>query len=321
MMNPVGPRFTGTVRLAALQIGSRAATTDTLAAILARRDELKTAAPDLLVLPEAVLGGYPKGADFGVRLGYRTPGGREAFRRYWEQAIEPDGPEVAALGELAADLGTTLVVGAILRDGATLYCCALHIAPDGRLAGVRRKLMPTAAERLVWGQGGPQDVRTFDSPPGRIAPVICWENHMPLLRAAMHARGVTIWAAPTVDERPQWEASMRHIAHESRCFLVSACQWLPPAQTALGDAITLVDRPADAPLIGGGSMIISPMGDVLAGPLRGGEGLITASVDLADIVRARFDFDPAGHYARPDIFRLDVQGLDISGVDGRAPPR
>ncbi|WP_303782744.1 carbon-nitrogen hydrolase family protein [Sandarakinorhabdus limnophila] len=297
---------TGTARLAALQIGSRTTTAEALAALMARRDELKAANPDLLVLPEALLGGYPKGADFGVRLGYRTPAGRDAFRRYWEQAIEIDGQEVAALGELAADLGCTMVVGAIVRAGATLHCSALHFTPDGRLAGHRSKLMPTAAERLIWGQGGPDDVRVFDSPIGRIAPVICWENFMPLFRAALYGQGVTIWAAPTVDDRPQWEVAMRHIAHEGRCFLVSACQWLGPTQTVLGEPITLIDRAADVPIIGGGSIIVSPMGEVLAGPLRGGEGLLVAEVDLADIVRARFDFDAAGHYARPDIFRLDV---------------
>lgn len=298
--------FSGTARLAALQMGSRATTAETLAALLARRDELKAARPDLLVLPEALLGGYPKGADFGVRLGYRTPPGREAFRRYWEQAIDIDGPEVAALGEMAAALNCTIISGAIIRQGATLMCAALHFAPDGTLAGYRRKLMPTAAERLVWGQGGPQDVRSFDSPVGRIGAVICWENFMPHFRAALYEQGVTIWAAPTVDERPQWEVAMRHIAHEGRCFLVSACQWLPPTHSALGEPITLVDRPADAPLIAGGSLIVSPMGEVLAGPLRGGEGLLLAEVDLADVVRARFDFDAAGHYARPDIFTLDV---------------
>ena len=299
---------TGTARLAALQIGSRATTAETIDALLARRSELIDARPDLLVLPEALLGGYPKGADFGVRLGYRTPPGRDAFRRYWEQAVELDGPEVAAVGEMAAAVGTTIIAGAIVREGATLQCAALHFSPDGQFAGHRRKLMPTAAERLIWGQGGAADVRSFDSPVGRIAAPICWENYMPLLRAALYAQGVTLWAAPTVDERPQWEITMRHIAVESRCFLVSACQWTPPATTALGDAITLRDRPDDAPMIAGGSLIVSPLGEVLAGPLRGGEGLIVAEVDLADVVRARFDFDAAGHYARADIFQLDVAG-------------
>ncbi|MEI6485269.1 MAG: carbon-nitrogen hydrolase family protein [Sphingomonadales bacterium] len=297
---------TGTARLAALQLGSRATTAETLAALLERRDELIAAKPDLLVLPEALLGGYPKGTDFGVRLGYRTPAGRDAFKRYWEQAIEPDGPEIASLSELAAAIGCTMVVGAIVRQGATLYCCALHFAPDGSFAGMRRKLMPTAAERLVWGQGGAEDVISFASPVGRIAPVICWENFMAPLRLALYGQGVTIWAAPTVDERPQWEVAMRHIAHEGRCFVVSACQYVPGTETALGDPITLRDRPVDAPIIAGGSLIVSPMGEVLAGPLRGGEGLLIVDVDLADIVRARFDFDASGHYARPDMFRLDV---------------
>lgn len=297
---------TGPARLAALQIGSRATTAETIEALLARRDELIAARPDLLVLPEALLGGYPKGADFGVRLGYRTPAGRDAFGRYWEQAVELDGPEVAALAALAGSIGCTMIAGAIVREGATLQCAALHFTPDGALAGHRRKLMPTAAERLVWGQGGAGDVRSFDSPVGRIGAVICWENFMPAFRAALYGQGVTIWAAPTVDDRPQWEVAMRHIAHEGRCFLVSACQWLPPSQMALGEPITLIDRALDAPLIAGGSSIVSPMGEVLAGPLRGGEGLLVAEVDLADVVRARFDFDAAGHYARHDIFRLDV---------------
>ena len=303
----------GIARLAALQIGSRDTTAETLDALLARRGELADARPDLLVLPEALLGGYPKGADFGVRLGYRTPAGREAFHRYWQQAIDIDGREVAVLGELAQGLGATLICGAILREGATLMCAALHVGPDGRLAGYRRKLMPTAAERLVWGQGGPLDVAHLESPVGRIGAAICWENYMPLLRAALYAQGVTIWAAPTVDERPQWEITMRHIALESRCFLVSACQWLGPATTALGDPVTLRDRPVEAPMVAGGSMIVSPLGEVLAGPLRGGEGLVCAEVDLADVVRARFDFDAAGHYARPDIFRLNVKGVDGAG--------
>ena len=297
---------TGTARLAALQIGSRDTTAGTLDALLARQGELADARPDLLVLPEALLGGYPKGADFGVRLGYRTPAGRDAFRRYWEQAVDLDGPEVAALAALAGSIGCALITGAIIREGATLHCAALHFTPDGQFAGHRRKLMPTAAERLVWGQGGAADVCSFASPVGRIGAAICWENYMPLFRAALYAQGVTIWAAPTVDERPAWEATMRHVALESRCFLVSACQWQPPSPTALGEAITLPDRPADAPLIAGGSLIVSPLGEVLAGPLRGDEGLLVAEVDLADVVRARFDFDAAGHYARPDIFRLDV---------------
>jgi nitrilase len=294
-------------RLGALQLGADpSGTAATLATILSYRDAIAVARLDLLVLPEAVLGGYPKGSDFGVRLGYRTPAGREAFRRYWEQAIAIDGPEVAALCELARDCGTAMVVGAIERAGATLYCVALFIDAAGNFIGRHRKLMPTAAERLVWGQGDGSTLTVMDTAAGKAGSAICWENYMPLLRTAMYAKGVDIWCAPTVDERDIWHASMRHIACESRCFLVTACQYQPAATEAQGAPITLRDRPEDQAMIRGGSCIISPYGDVLAGPLYGAEGLLTAEIDRSEIIRARFDLDATGHYARPDVFTLTV---------------
>lgn len=294
-------------RLGALQLGADpAGTAATLATILSYRDAIATARLDLLVLPEAVLGGYPKGSDFGVRLGYRTAPGREAFRRYWEQAITLDGPEITALCDLARDCGTALVVGAIERAGATLYCVALFIDAAGNFIGRHRKLMPTAAERLVWGQGDGSTLTVMDTAAGKVGSAICWENYMPLLRTAMYAKGIDIWCAPTVDERDIWHASMRHIACESRCFLVTACQYQPPATEAQGAPITLRDRPEDQAMIRGGSCIISPYGDVLAGPLYGAEGLLTTEIDRAEIIRARFDLDATGHYARPDVFTLTV---------------
>lgn len=294
-------------RLGALQLGADpAGTAATLATILSYRDAIAAARLDLLVLPEAVLGGYPKGSDFGVRLGYRTAPGREAFRRYWEQAITMDGPEVTALCDLARDCGTALVVGAIERAGATLYCVALFIDATGTFIGRHRKLMPTAAERLVWGQGDGSTLTVMDTAAGKVGSAICWENYMPLLRTAMYAKGIDIWCAPTVDERDIWHASMRHIACESRCFLVTACQYQPPATEAQGAPITLRDRAEDEAMIRGGSCIISPYGDVLAGPLYGAEGLLTAEIDRAEIIRARFDLDATGHYARPDVFTLTV---------------
>lgn len=296
-----------TARLGALQIGSDpAGTAATLATILGYRDAIAGARLDLLVLPEAVLGGYPKGSDFGVRLGYRTPAGREAFERYWQQAITMDGPEVAALCDLARDCGTALVVGAIERAGATLYCVAIFIDASGAFIGRHRKLMPTAAERLVWGQGDGSTLTMMDTAAGKVGSAICWENYMPLLRTAMYAKGIDIWCAPTVDERDIWHATMRHIACESRCFLVSACQFQPPTTTALDAPITMRDRPESQAMIRGGSCIISPYGDVIAGPLYGEAGLVTAEIDPSEIIRARFDLDVTGHYARPDVFKLTV---------------
>lgn len=290
--------------VAALQIGSTPeGKARTLEQILAFESDIAASGASLVVMPEALLGGYPKGEIFGTRLGYRLPEGREAFARYYDNAIDVPGPETEALAGLSQRTGASLVVGVIERGGNTLYCTALFFEPGIGLAARHRKLMPTGTERLIWGQGDGSTLPVIDAAAGRIGGAICWENHMPLLRTAMYAKGVEIWCAPTVDERDIWQCSMRHIAHEGRCFVVSACQ-VQPSPADLG-----VDVPgwdAGRPLINGGSVIVGPLGDVLAGPLRGGTGLLTARIDTADLVRARYDFDVVGHYSRPDIFSLTV---------------
>lgn len=290
--------------VAALQIGSAPeGKARTLEQILAFESDIAASGASLVVMPEALLGGYPKGEIFGTRLGYRLPEGREAFARYYDNAIDVPGPETEALAGLSQRTGASLVVGVIERGGNTLSCTALFFEPGIGLAARHRKLMPTGTERLIWGQGDGSTLPVIDAAAGRIGGAICWENHMPLLRTAMYAKGVEIWCAPTVDERDIWQCSMRHIAHEGRCFVVSACQ-VQPSPADLG-----VDVPgwdAGRPLINGGSVIVGPLGDVLAGPLRGGTGLLTARIDTADLVRARYDFDVVGHYSRPDIFSLTV---------------
>ena len=292
-----------TARLGALQIGSAVeGTAATIEKLVSRRAELADAQLDLLVLPEALLGGYPKGADFSTRIGYRLPEGRDAYLAYWQQAVDSDGPEVAAILELARSLSTAIVVGVVERAGTSLYCTALFVSETGILTGRHRKLMPTAAERIVWAQGDAIEATTMQTRAGTVGAAICWENYMPRYRAALYDRGIDVWCAPTVDEREIWRVSMRHIAYEARSFVVSACQWQPPATQALGAPITLRDRLEDAPMIAGGSLIVSPMGDVLAGPATGGEELVVAEVDLNDVVRARFDMDQAGHYSRSDLF-------------------
>jgi nitrilase len=300
------------VTVAALQIGSDpAGTAATLDAILAFEPAIAASGARVVVLPEAILGGYPKGEAFGTRLGYRTDAGRDAFARYFAQAVDLDGPEVAALAGLAARTGAFLVVGVIERAGSTLYCTAIFLDPERGLVAKHRKLMPTGTERLVWGQGDGSTLPVIDTPAGRAGAAICWENYMPLFRTAMYAKGVTLWCAPTVDERDVWRSAMRHIAHEGRCFAISACQILP-SPAALGTEVE--GWPADRPLIRGGSMIVGPLGDVLAGPLEGEIGLVTAEIDPEDIVRARYDLDPVGHYARPDLFRLLVDESERTSV-------
>jgi len=258
----------------------------------------------LALFPEAFLPGYPRGITFGTVVGDRTAEGREHFRRYFDASVDVPGPAVDRLVGIAADSGLYLVIGVVERDGGTLYCTVLFFSPEGYL-GKHRKLMPTAAERLVWGFGDGSTLPVFDTPLGRIGAVICWENYMPLLRTAMYAKGVQLYCAPTADGRETWLSTMRHVALEGRCFVLSSNQFtrledLPPdIPNALAEA-------PDAVLSSGGSCIVSPLGEVLAGPARDGEQILFADIDLADVARGKFDLDVVGHYARPDVFRLLV---------------
>ncbi|ERK17618.1 Plant-induced nitrilase, hydrolyses beta-cyano-L-alanine [Pantoea sp. AS-PWVM4] len=290
--------------VAVLQIGSAPeGKAQTLEKILSYEQQITASQARLVVMPEALLGGYPKGETFGTQLGYRLPQGRETWAEYFANAIDVPGKETEALAALAQRTQAALVIGVIEREGSTLYCSALFFEPEHGLVAKHRKLMPTGTERLIWGQGDGSTLPVVDTQAGRIGAAICWENHMPLLRTAMYAKGVEIWCAPTVDERDVWQASMRHIAHEGRCFVLSACQ-LQPSPAELGIEIPGWD--SQRPLIQGGSVIIGPLGDVLAGPLRGSEGLLTAQIDTDELIRARYDFDVVGHYARPDVFSLAV---------------
>jgi nitrilase len=259
----------------------------------------------LVVFPEAFLGGYPKGLSFGAHVGSRTDEGREEFRRYYEAAVEERSEEVAQLSKITAEHGVELVIGLVERDAGTLYCSVFFFGPDGRLQGKHRKLMPTGLERLIWGQGDGSTMPVIQIADGVIGAAICWENYMPLFRTAMYAKGVSLWCAPTVDDRESWQATMQHIAIEGRCFVLSACQYLLRSDCP-ADYRPVQGNEPETVLIKGGSVIVSPMGKVLAGPLRDGEGILTAELDLGEVARGKFDLDTVGHYARPDVFTLSV---------------
>jgi nitrilase len=259
----------------------------------------------LVVFPEAFIGGYPKGMQFGTSLGIRTPEGREWFGRYFAGAIDVPGPETQRIGGVARDHGLHLVVGVIERSGGTLYCTILFFDPVGQLLGRHRKLMPTALERIVWGQGDGSTLPVLDTPLGKLGAVICWENYMPLMRAAMYAKGIELYCAPTVDDRDSWAASVRHIACEGRCFVLSACQFLRRRDCPTDYPNTVGNEPEQI-LIRGGSCIVGPLGQLLAGPCYGEETILSAQIDPAEIARGKFDLDVSGHYARPDVFQLRV---------------
>lgn len=259
----------------------------------------------LIVFPEALIGGYPKGASFGAPIGMRKPEGRAAFARYHAAAIDLDGPEVTVLAEACAETGAFAVVGVIERDGATVYCTALYFDGDKGLVGKHRKLMPTAAERLIWGFGDGSTMPVFQTELGTIGAVICWENYMPALRMYMYHQGVSLYCAPTADDRDTWLPTMQHIAQEGRTFVLTSCQHItrvaygPDHESALGDDPETV-------MMRGGSAIIGPLGKVLAGPDFSGETILYAQIDPSEVVKAKYDFDVTGHYARPDVFQLTV---------------
>jgi len=203
------------------------------------------------------------------------------------------------LAELARRLGLHIVIGVVERDGGTLYCSSLLFTPEGGLVAKHRKLMPTASERLIWGMGDSSTMQVVETEIGRIGMAICWENYMPLYRQHLYEQGVQLWCAPTVDAREMWHTSMRHIAYEGRCFVLSACQRL-----------TWEDWPEDlrdaGGVIDGRSFVVSPQGDVLAGPLEE-MGLLVAEIDMDEIARGKFDLDVAGHYSRPDVFAFGLK--------------
>jgi nitrilase len=267
--------------------------------------EAAAAGARLAVFPEAFIGGYPKGASFGTPVGLRKPQGRVDFQRYHGAAIDLDGPEVALLAEAAAETGLFVVIGVIERDGGTLYCTALFLDGADGLVARHRKLMPTGAERLIWGFGDGSTMPVLDTPLGKVGAVICWENYMPAMRMAMYAKGISIWCAPTADDRDGWLASMRHIALEGRTFVLSACQHITRAAYPDDYDCALGNDP-ETVLMRGGSCIIGPLGDILAGPDYAGETILYAEIDTDEVVRGKYDFDVTGHYARPDIFSLTV---------------
>jgi nitrilase len=292
------------IRAAVAQVRSPAATAEAIKKVEEFAEQASTEGVDLLVFPEALLGGYPRGAGFGAVVGDRSAVGREEFRAYSQQAVLVTGPEIDRLRDIAAARRLHLVVGFIERAGTSLYCATVTIDDSGQVVGRRRKVMPTGSERLIWAQGDGSTLTVTDTRLGRLATAICWENLMPALRMSFYAQGVDVWCAPTADARDVALATMRHIAVEGRCFVLAANQVAqardlsPVLATGYADPTEVVCR--------GASVIVDPFGVVLAGPLIDEEGLLVADLDLDEVTRGRYDFDASGHYSRPDLFTLSV---------------
>lgn len=262
----------------------------------------------LVIFPEVYIPAYPRGLSFGFVVGSRTFEGRQDWKRYHDNSVIVPSDDTNTLGDAAKEAGVYLGMGVTERDelNGTLYCTYLFFDPNGQLVGKHRKLKPTGAERCIWGDGYGSALTTVETPYGIMGSVICWENYMPLMRAAMFQKGVSIYIAPTADSRDQWQATMRHIALEGRCFVIGCNQYVTKSMYPkdLNYFNELENQPEEMCL--GGSCIVNPFGEYVAEPVFGKEEIIIADLELDQVVLSKMDFDPIGHYNRPDVLELQI---------------
>lgn len=264
---------------------------------------------ELILFPEAFVSVYPRGFSFGTVVGSRSPEGRKLWQWYWDASIAEGDAACNRLGAMAKAAKAFLAIGVNEKDlvSGTMYCSIFYFGPNGNFLGKHRKIKPTAQERIIWGEDDGSTLSSFDTSLGRMGGLICWENYMPAARMSMYQKGVQLYLAPTADARENWQHSMKHIALEGRCF-VFGCNQFVTKDMYPNDLPGIADLQNQPDVMSnGGSVIIDPLGNVLAGPLWGTEGILTAEINLDLITQSKLDFDPIGHYARPDIFELNVK--------------
>ena len=338
-----------TLRLAVSQSRTLSNLQETLADLTQTTRTAATKKIDLILFPEAYLGGYPRTCTFGAAVGARDPIGREQFLQYFHDAVDlGDTPTGAGddwiarrlptakgkdtrgdgtrevLERVARETGVFVATGLVERAGGSLYCSVVYVCPREGIIGKRRKVMPTGSERLVWAQGQPSSLKAVVTEIKGVrvclAAAICWENYMPLLRYSLYSQNVNLYLAPTADARDTWEGLMRTVAAEGRCFVLSSNMCvkrknLPKWVTGSEEAqIAEAEAKSEDYVSRGGSCIIGPLGEVLAGPLWEVEdgGLLVVDADFEDCERGRLDMDVAGSYSRNDAFHLTVDGLDLN---------
>jgi nitrilase len=284
----------------------REATIDKLARLAA---EAAGEGASLLVFPEAFIPVYPSSTWAKSFAGWADPRAKETFARLAAEAVAVPGEAADRIGEAARDHDVWIVTGVTEVDPerpGTLYNTLLYHAPDGRLALRHRKLVPTNHERLIWGPGDGSGLRAIPTELGRLGGLICWENYMPLARFSLYESGIEVYVASTADDSDTWQATLVHIARESRAFVVSPSHF--QRASAYPDDFPLRDELEGHDVLGrGGSAILAPDGSYMAGPLYDEEGVLYADLDPAMLRAERQRFDPAGHYHRPDVLRLKVK--------------
>lgn len=262
--------------------------------------------PDILVFPEAFLPGYPRGLSFGTSVGSRSEEGRDLWLKYAENSVTVPGKSIDYLGQIAKDFSTYLVIGVVEKGASgTLYCSVLYFDKSGKLIGKHRKLKPTGTERIIWGEGDGSDLTTYETPFGKIGGLICWENYMPLARTHLYQSGIDIYIAPTADQRDSWQATMQHIACEGRCYVVGCNQYVKKSDYP--DEFHDELKKHEDMLCRGGSVVVDPFGQVIAGPLWDESGVLHVALEMDEVQKGKMDFDVVGHYARRDIFQLSMK--------------
>lgn len=270
--------------------------------------EASTHKPDLIVFSESFIPAYPRGLSFGTVIGSRSEKGRKQWERYFANAVDVPGDETRIIEEMSRESGAFISMGITERDGRSLYCTQLLFSPEKGLAGSHRKIKPTAAERIIWAEGDASSLTTYRTDFGLLGTLICWENFMPMARMALYSKGVNIYIAPTADNRDTWQTAIRHIAFEGRCFVISCNQFARVEDYPEG--IPVEQEKTDHGIISaGGSAVVAPTGDYIAGPVYGREEILYADLDMDLVPRLSLDLDVAGHYNRPDIFNLPVKEL------------
>jgi nitrilase len=285
---------------------------DKTATIEKMLNHIKTASVkgvDLIIFPESYVPGYPRGFTFGTDIGRRTEEGKILYQQYWKNSVDLKGEETNQLVEASKTHGIYVVAGVTERTktSGSLYCTTVYISPKKGLMGIHRKIKPTAAERIVWAEGDGSTLSTFQTEIGILGGLTCWENYMPAARMAMYQRGVQLYIAPTADARPAWVTSMQHIALEGRCYVLSCNQYV--TRKDVPDRYLHHIHIENEVLCRGGSLVVSPDGNILAGPVYDQSEILLVNLDMNAIIRSKLDFDPNGHYTRPDIFELTISDL------------
>ncbi|MCO6497186.1 MAG: carbon-nitrogen hydrolase family protein [Chitinophagaceae bacterium] len=263
---------------------------------------------DLILFPETFIPGYPRGFSFGTNVGKRTLEGRELYGEYYQNSVDLESDDLKKLESTAKENNVYLFIGVTEKQSinGSLYCSVLYISPEKGLVAVHRKIKPTGAERVIWAEAGGESLITLDTKIGRIGGLICWENYMPLARMALYSQGVQIYLAPTADSRDSWVDTMKHIALEGRCFVLGSNQYFTKSMYPEKYQHLVAEEKED--MCRGGSIIVSPLGKVIAGPLFNEVGVLYAELDMDEIPMSKLDFDVIGHYTRKDIFNFSVNG-------------